>query len=83
MNFSTTFVTGMTVAFTVRDVGFPAATLSESGALPDGVTFDPMNGILSGTPSAGTAGSYNLTFRARNGSDPDAVDIAIWPMGVV
>ena len=47
--------------------GFPAATLSESGALPTGVTFNASTGVLSGTPAMGTAGTYNLTFAASNG----------------
>ena len=32
--------------------GFPAPTLSESGTLPSGVTFNPATGVLSGTPAA-------------------------------
>src|SRR5262249_27414530 len=45
----------------------PAPTLSLSGALPSGVTFNATTGVLSGTPAAGTVGSYPLTFTASNG----------------
>ena len=51
--------------------GTPTPTLSESGALPGGVTFNAATGVLSGTPAAGTAGTYTLTFRADNGVGPN------------
>ena len=50
--------------------GNPAATITESGALPSGVTFtDNGNGTatLAGTPAAGTNGSYPITITAANG----------------
>ena len=53
--------------------GFPTATLSETGALPTGVTFvDNGNGTatLAGTPAAGTGGTYPLTITAANGVAP-------------
>jgi hypothetical protein len=49
--------------------GYPIPTLSEAGSLPSGITFvDNGNGTatLAGTPTAGTEGVYNLTFRAIN-----------------
>ena len=55
--------------------GSPAATVSETGALPAGVTFVPnSNGTakLSGTPAAGSAGTYNLAITAQNGVSPNA-----------
>ena len=57
--------------FTVTTTGFPAPTLTLGGAaLPAGVTFvDNGNGTgtLSGTPAAGTGGTYAITFTATNG----------------
>ena len=53
--------------FTVTATGIPTPTLSESRALPSGVTFNATTGVLSGTPAAGTGGAYNLTFTASNG----------------
>ncbi len=71
-----TFSVGTAGAFTVQTTGFPAPTLSETGALPGGVTFvDNGDGTatLSGTPAAGTGGSYALTITAHNGGGADAV----------
>jgi len=64
---STTFTVGSGGSFTVTDTGYPNPTLSESGGLPSGVTFNPSNGLLYGTPGAGTGGIYDLTFFASNG----------------
>ena len=70
---NTSFTIGAAGQFTVTATGSPAPTLSMTGALPSGVTFTPATGILAGTPAAGTAGSYPLTFTATNGMVPDAV----------
>ena len=67
---STTFAVGGAGSFTVTDSGFPAPTLTESGALPSGVVFT--NGKFSGTPAAGTTGTYDLTITAHNGVGADA-----------
>ena len=72
---SATFAVGTPGAFTVTATGRPVPTLSESGALPSGVTFtDHGDGTasLSGTPARGAGGSYPLTFTAHNGGLPDA-----------
>src|SRR4029077_2315759 len=66
----TTFTVGTAGSFTVRATGSPTPSLSETGALPSGVTFkDNGNGTgtLSGTPASGTGGTYELTFTASNG----------------
>src|SRR5204862_3099723 len=54
-------------SFTLTTTGFPGATLSESGTLPLGVTFNTTTGVLGGTPGAGTGGTYSFTFTATNG----------------
>jgi hypothetical protein len=59
--------------FTVTATGSPAPSLSETGVLPAGVTFDPPSGVLGGTPASGTSGTYNITFVATNGVAPNAV----------
>ena len=53
-------------SFTVSASGSPAPAITESGALPTGVTFTPGNGTasLSGTPTK--TGTYRLTFTAKN-----------------
>ncbi len=66
------FNAGVGGAFTVTASGFPGATFSESGALPNGVTFNTATGVLSGTPTAGTGGSYPITFTASNGVGANA-----------
>ncbi len=72
---ATTFTVGTAGTFTVTTTGVPNATLSESGALPNGVTFtDNGNGTatLAGTPAVGTGGTYTLTLTANNGVAPNA-----------
>jgi len=71
----TTFTVGSTGTFTVTTTGLPAPALSETGALPTGVTFtDNGDGTatLAGRPAAGTGGTYLLTIGAANGVAPDA-----------
>ncbi|MDQ1741215.1 MAG: large repetitive protein, partial [Pseudonocardiales bacterium] len=68
---NTTFVVGSAGNFTVTTTaGYPVATtITKTGALPSGVSFtDNGDGTatLSGTPAAGTAGSYPLTITATN-----------------
>ena len=62
---SAIFTVGTAGSFTVTATGVPAPTLSESGALPSGVTFNAATGVLSGTPAAG--GIYPITITAQNG----------------
>jgi streptogramin lyase len=61
-----TFTAGSPGAFQVAATGFPTPSLSESGVLPTGVVFDPTTNLLRGTPAAGSAGSYTVTFTATN-----------------
>ena len=60
-----TFKTGTAGSFTAVATGFPAPTFTESGALPAGVTLSS-SGVLSGTPAAGTGGSWPTTITASN-----------------
>ncbi len=72
---SATFDTGSAGTFTVRSTGSPTAVLSESGALPQGVTLtDNGDGTatLAGTPAANSTGVYPITIGAQNGVDPAA-----------
>jgi len=69
-----TFTVGSAGTFTVTTSTYPeqaASSLSETGTLPSGVGFvDNGNGTatLSGTPAAGTGGSYPITITASNGA---------------
>jgi large repetitive protein len=70
---SITFNQGTPGTFVVSATGSPAATLTETGALPSGLTFNPITGWISGTPAAGTGGtSYPITITASNGVSPSA-----------
>lgn len=65
---SASFTVGASGGFTVTTSGFPPPALSQTGALPAGVTFvDNGDGTatLSGTPS-GPSGSYPLSISAAN-----------------
>ena len=64
---STTFTAGDTGTFTVTTRGFPAPAVTQTGALPVGVTFtDNGNGTatISGIPATG--GSYPVLITAAN-----------------
>jgi Bacterial Ig domain/Putative Ig domain len=37
-----------------------------SGALPSGLSLDPIGGVISGTPAIGSAGTYNVAISASN-----------------
>ncbi|HXD85432.1 MAG TPA: putative Ig domain-containing protein [Urbifossiella sp.] len=72
---SATFTENVPGSFGVVAVAVPTAALSESGALPNGVTFvDQGNGTaaLAGTPALGSGGTYPITITASNGVSPDA-----------
>jgi YVTN family beta-propeller protein len=70
---NTAFTVGVAGSFTVTATGFPKPTLSETGALPSGVTFRPSTGVLGGTPAANTMGTYPITFTATNALGSNAV----------
>ena len=61
------FTAALSGTFTVTATGLPVPSLSETGTLPTGVTFNASTGVLSGTPAAGTDGVYPITFGAQNG----------------
>jgi len=63
---STSFLLGSSGSFQVTASGFPAPTFSTTSPLPAGVSLISP-GVLSGTPGAGTQGSYPITITASNG----------------
>jgi len=68
---SQSVVVGRSVKYTVRTAGSPTPAITESGPLPSGVTFtantaSSTKAKLSGSPAAGTEGTYALTFTATN-----------------
>jgi hypothetical protein len=65
-----TMTSGASGTFTVQTTGYPTPSLSETGALPSGVTFtDNGNGTasLTGPGNSATPGTYNFTVNATNG----------------
>jgi hypothetical protein len=68
---SATFTDGSEGSFEVTATGTPKPTLTESGALPEGVGFDAATGKLSGTPTR--EGVFHIEFTAANGVGSNAV----------
>ena len=67
---STTFSPGVAKTFTITATGTPFPTITETGALPSGLTFNSGNpATISGTAAAGTEGAYPITLKAQNGTD--------------
>ncbi len=62
---ATTFVAGTFGTFTVTATGLEPPSLSETGSLPAGITFNAATGILSGT--ATVSGAFTVTFTAADG----------------
>jgi len=69
---NSTFTVGTAKSFTVVMSGFPAPTLSYSGSLPGGITLNTASGVLSGTATPGTGGTYPLVLTASSGDDANA-----------
>jgi hypothetical protein len=65
------FSTGIAGTYSVTTTGYPAPTVTETGALPAGLTFTAAaNGTatIAGTPASGTAGTYHVSVAATNSS---------------
>jgi hypothetical protein len=58
--------TGGTFGVSVTNSAYPSATLTETGMLPSGLTFNMATGLISGTPADGAAGNYSIMFSATN-----------------
>ena len=67
---SATMTVGSASSFPLYASASPAPSFTETGALPNGVSFtDNQDGTaaFSGTPAAGTAGTYTVSVTASNG----------------
>jgi YVTN family beta-propeller protein len=72
---------GITLTRTIRALGYPAPALTESGSLPQGLSFSGNgNGtaVLTGTPAPGSNGRYQLTITATNPSGTTT-----WPVRIL
>jgi alpha-tubulin suppressor-like RCC1 family protein len=63
---SATVATGYVFSLPVTATGYPAPKITESGSLPEGVTFQSATATLGGIPGEGTSGSYPIIITAKN-----------------
>ncbi len=74
---SAIFTIGVFGSFTVTTLGFPKPAITETGNLPNGITFKDNGdgtGTLSGTPpKVFIGGDFSITFTATNGIGSPAV----------
>ncbi len=66
---ASTFKVGTNKIFSIRTSGYPAATVTETGQLPDGLVFSPLaNGraTISGIAQPGTGGVYDVSLMATS-----------------
>ncbi len=71
------FNVGTAGTYIIQTTGYPTPSITESGALPTGLSFtDNGNGTaeISGTPADGTGGVYELTFTATGLGGATAVE---------
>jgi len=81
------FTEGTGGTFQVVTAGSPTPTLTETGTLPAGASFDTTTGILSlsSSPATGIGGSYPIQITATNtaGSVNQAFTLKVKPAGPV
>ena len=65
-------VIGSPCALTIVVTGTPAPGVTRTGTLPAGMTYNAGNRTISGTPVAGSAGTYVQTISAISGILPNA-----------
>jgi len=61
---------GHTFGFLIKTAAHPVPAITETGTLPNGVTFTDLGSgkaTLAGTPATGSGGVYSLTITANNG----------------
>jgi large repetitive protein len=63
------FRTGQAGTFTITSDALPAATITETGAMPSGLSLTS-DGVLAGTPGPLAGGDYPITITASNGVAP-------------
>jgi hypothetical protein len=86
---ATTFYSGSASTYTVTTTGYPAATITESGTLPTGLTWtvpSPATGsaTITSTTAAVATGTYSVSISATNSSGSTAtlpLTITVDPSG--
>jgi hypothetical protein len=77
---SATATTGKAFSFAVTTTGYPAPTLTETGALPAGLTFTSNgNGkaTISGTPTAGGTSTFTITAKNSTGTATQTFTVTV------
>ena len=78
------FTVGTAGSFTIKATGLPVPSITETPPLPAGLAFtDNHDGTatISGTPAAGTQGSYPITVTATNGQGANATQTLTLAVG--
>jgi hypothetical protein len=57
---------GTAFSYQVTTTGYPAPRLAKLGTLPKGLSFKASSGTITGTPAAGTSGTYQIAIDAKN-----------------
>jgi hypothetical protein len=57
---------GSPFSFTVTATGYPSPSVTKTGTLPKGVSWVAATKSFSGTPKAGSRGSYPITITTKN-----------------
>ncbi|HXS64516.1 MAG TPA: putative Ig domain-containing protein, partial [Streptosporangiaceae bacterium] len=57
---------GTAFSYQVTTTGYPTPRLAKLGTLPKGLSFKASPGTITGTPAAGTAGTYQIAINAKN-----------------
>ena len=65
-------VVGAACSMVVAATGVPSPAVARTGALPAGLSYNASTRTISGTPAAGTSGTYVQTITASNGIAPAA-----------
>jgi hypothetical protein len=74
---STMVATGYIFSFQVTATGYPAPEITESGPLPEGVTFQSATATLDGIPGQGTIGSYPIAITAKSAAGTITQDFTL------
>ncbi len=68
---------GTSFSYQITTTGYPAPRLSKLGTLPKGLTFKAGTGTITGTPAAGSAGTYQIAIAAKNSTGSTVVILTI------
>jgi hypothetical protein len=74
---SASVATGYAFSLPVTATGYPAPEITESGSLPEGVTFKSATATLGGIPAEGTIGSYPIIITAKSAAGTITQDFTL------